>query len=67
MRKEHYDACCELLPADRETIYWQLGFIAATIGNAPQGEYSVNDYCGLMTIVNEIADKIFPEGKADMR
>lgn len=48
---------------DRETIYWQLGLIANTIGSGAHAHFTQNDYCGLMTLIYEIADKVFPEAK----
>ena len=52
---------------ERERIYWQLGFIASVVGDMPnmESEFSVNDCCGIMTLLYEIADKVFPEGKQD--
>jgi hypothetical protein len=54
---------------DRETIHWQLGFLAAVLGNLFQMEntLSQNDCCGLMNLLYEIADKVYPEGKAEVK
>ena len=63
MNVKYCPKCHGPTKVNREVIFWQLGLLATIIGDVQTREFNDSDFSGLMTILYEIADKIFPEGQ----